>query len=119
MTILQETCQFVQPWRLRWVTAARGLDISLGMQGKNHDLGEDAAVEIHERHVVDNLLGDTGFGVGGNLQDIVVGRVLALAPDFDQAVGESTGLDQFGLERLPSGDVADARHAEDLSHRDA
>ena len=47
LTILQETRQSVQPCRLRWVTALRGLDISLRMEEKNHDLGEDVAVEIH------------------------------------------------------------------------
>jgi hypothetical protein len=73
----------------------------------------DAALEIDQQRTVGGLLGQPGIGVGGDLQDEEAGLGPALAVDFEQAVGESVGLNRLGLPRRPGGDVADSGQAED------
>ena len=55
------------------VDGAGGLDIPLGVEEQDHDLGEDAAIEVDQRRVVDDLVGDAGLGIGGDFQDVEVG----------------------------------------------
>ncbi len=52
---------------------AGGLDIPLGVEEQDHGLGEDAAIAVDQRRVVDDLVGDVGLGIGGDFQDVEVG----------------------------------------------
>src|SRR5271157_6270160 len=55
------------------VDGAGGLDIPLGVEEQDEGLGEDAAIEVDQRRVVDDLVGDAGLGIGGDFQDVEVG----------------------------------------------
>ena len=74
------------------------------MEEQDHGLGEDAAIEVDQRRVVDDLVGDAGLGIGGDFQDVEVRFGLTVSPDLDQAVGQPAGLDQLGWKRLPGDD---------------
>jgi len=86
------------------VDSAGGLDIPLGVEEQDHGRGEGATIEVDQRRVVDDLVGDAGLGKGGDLQDVAVGFGLPVSPDLDQAVGQPAGLDQLGWKRLPGDD---------------
>jgi hypothetical protein len=74
-----------------------GPQVPLRVQDQGQHLGQDAAIEIDQRHVPEDLLEQPRVGVGRQLQDEQVGLVPSGAPPLQQAVGQLAGLHHLGL----------------------
>ena len=89
------------------------LQVSLRMQDQHQGFGQFPTIEVDEKEIAGDLLGEPGIGVGGDLQNVEVQLGSSLAVDFDQPIGKTPGLDKLRLERAPIENVADARQTKD------
>ena len=73
-----------------------------------------SAVEEDQQRVAQHLFAHALLGVGGDFKDVVIRTFFPLKKDFQQAVGQLTRLDKFGLQGTPGANTVRASQPADF-----